>query len=140
MQKLNTRINYHHSNIFNKKPIYLYVHFNFPDHRIQDLSVQPIDTVTDKVQPLEEFRKLERYWIRTLKTLDSISALVSQLHLPKLQIMHMNQLYIMSCNTMLASLFDHLHEKKRGRAPTPCGFFDYTHTYTSMCIHTCTQL
>ena len=69
MQKLNTRINHHRSNIFNKKPIYLCVHFNFPDHRIQDLSVQPIDTVTDKVEPLEELRKLEQYWIKTLKTL-----------------------------------------------------------------------
>ena len=69
MQKLNTRINHHRSNIFNKKPIYLCVHFNFPDHHIQDLSVQPIDTIDDQTQPLEELRKLERYWIRTLKTL-----------------------------------------------------------------------
>ena len=69
MQKLNTRINHHRSNIFSKKPIYLCVHFNFPDHHIQDLSVQPIDTVVDQTQPLEELRKLERYWIRTLKTL-----------------------------------------------------------------------
>ena len=69
MQKLNTRINHHRSNIFNKRPIYLCVHFNLPDHHIQDLSVQPIDTIDDQTQPLEELRKLEHYWIRTLKTL-----------------------------------------------------------------------
>lgn len=69
MQKLNTRINHHRSNILNKKSIYICVHFNFSDHSIQDISVQPIDTVADNTQPLEELRKLERYWIKTLKTL-----------------------------------------------------------------------
>lgn len=68
MLKLNTRINHHRSNILNKKPIYISVHFNFPDHSINDLSVQPIDTVEDKKCPLEELRKLERFWIKTLKT------------------------------------------------------------------------
>ena len=68
MLKLNTRINHHRSNILNNKPIYISVHFNFPDHSINDLSVQPIDTVEDKKCPLEELRKLERFWIKTLKT------------------------------------------------------------------------
>ena len=62
MQKLNTTINHHHSNIFNKKPIYLCVHYNFPD---EDLSIQLIHTVADEAQPLEDLRKLEHYWIRT---------------------------------------------------------------------------
>ena len=44
-QQLNVRINHHRTNIINQKRIYLCVHFNFPDHSINNLSVQAIDGV-----------------------------------------------------------------------------------------------
>ena len=44
-KQLNVRINHHRSNIFQNKTIYLCIHFNFPDHGINHLSVQVIDKV-----------------------------------------------------------------------------------------------
>lgn len=68
-KQLNIRINHHRTNIMNQRPIYLSRHFNFPDHSIEDLSVQAIDTASNSCQNnLQELQKLERYWIRTLKT------------------------------------------------------------------------
>ena len=54
--QLNTRINHHFC-----------IHFNFPDHRISNISVQVIDKTHNN--SLQELRQLEQYWIRTLKTL-----------------------------------------------------------------------
>ena len=69
-KQLNTRINHHRTNISNHKSIYLCVHFNFPDHSVEDLSVQAIDTVPEGCKnTLQELQKMERYWIKTLKTL-----------------------------------------------------------------------
>ena len=65
--QLKTRINHHRSNIFCKKPIYLCRHFNFSDHSVHNLSVQVIDKAYTKT--LQELQKLERYWIKTLNTL-----------------------------------------------------------------------
>ena len=77
-QQLNARINHHRSNIFNKKAIYLSRHFNLPDHSINNLSVQAIDRVQeDHSNPLQELRKLEKYWINTLRTLQPLGLNVS---------------------------------------------------------------
>lgn len=65
--QLKTRLNHHRSNIFCKKPIYLCQHFNLPGHSIHNLSVQIIDKTTNT--SLQELQKLEKYWIRTLNTL-----------------------------------------------------------------------
>ena len=78
-KQLNFRINHHRTNIINHKPIYICVHFNFPDHSIEDISVQVIDTVSEKCQDkVHELQKLERYWIRTLKTLQPLGLNVSK--------------------------------------------------------------
>ena len=70
IKQLNTRINHHRTNILNHKPIYPCTHFNFSDHSLEDMSVQAIDTLSDHCQDtLRELEKLERYWIKTLKTL-----------------------------------------------------------------------
>ena len=77
--QLNTRINHHRSNILNHKRIYLCVHFNFPDHSLEDLSVQAIDTVPDNcLNSLQELKKLETYWIQVLKTLQPLGLNVSK--------------------------------------------------------------
>ena len=60
---LKERINHHRSTIFTKQQRYISIHFNFPDHRISDLSVQIID------QSSENLDKLEKYWISTLRTI-----------------------------------------------------------------------
>ncbi len=71
-QQLNTRINHHRTNIITKQRIYLCVHFNFPDHSLNNLTVQPIDGVTDSPKALQELRQLEKYWIKTLKTVQPL--------------------------------------------------------------------
>ena len=77
--QLNIRINHHRSNILNHKHIYLCVHFNFPDHSLEDLSVQAIDRVPDDCQNyLDELQKLEVYWIQVLKTLQPLGLNVSK--------------------------------------------------------------
>ena len=68
--KLNVRINHHRSNIINK-------HFNFNDHCLNYLMVQPIDAAKHTQQPLPELRKLERYWIKTLGTMQPTGLNVS---------------------------------------------------------------
>lgn len=77
-KQLNVRINHHRTNIINKKQIYLCVHFNFPDHSIQDISVQAIDTISHNTpNPLQDLQKLEKYWIHTLKTIQPLGLNVS---------------------------------------------------------------
>lgn len=64
---LRERINHHRTSIHTKQKRYINNHFNFPDHSIKNLSVQPIDTIHHSTpQTLVE---LERYWIHTLNTL-----------------------------------------------------------------------
>ncbi len=60
---LKQRINHHRSTILSKEQRYISVHFNFPDHNIDDIQVQAIDRTSPN--KLEE---LERYWINTLQT------------------------------------------------------------------------
>ena len=66
MNTLNYRITSHRSRIFCKADRYLCNHFNFPDHSIKNLSVQPIDTLTDPT--MENLHMLEKYWIHKLQT------------------------------------------------------------------------
>ena len=63
-QKLQTRMNHHRSEIFNKVKKYMNNHFNFADHSIRSLKVQAID----QANTLQELIELEHYWIATLKT------------------------------------------------------------------------
>ena len=77
-RQLNVRLNHHRTNIINKKPIYLCVHFNFPDHSLDNLSVQAIDKPPDNSQnKMQELQRLERYWIATLKTRQPLGLNVS---------------------------------------------------------------
>ena len=68
-KQLNTRINHHRSNILRNKTIYLSIHFNFPDHNINNLSVQVIDKIPTNTTNLQKLQQMERHWIQTLKTL-----------------------------------------------------------------------
>ena len=67
-KKLNTRINHHHTNIFNNRRIHISKHFNLPDHSITNLHVQAIDCATKPYNAVEELHRLERFWIKTLQT------------------------------------------------------------------------
>ena len=67
-KKLNTRINHHHTNIFNNRRIHISKHFNLPDHSITNLHVQAIDCSTKPYNAVEELHRLERFWIKTLQT------------------------------------------------------------------------
>ena len=71
-KQLNTRVNHHRTSIFNKRRTYLHTHFNLPDHSISNLTIQAIDTTEQKVDMYNELRKLERYWIKTLKTFQPV--------------------------------------------------------------------
>jgi ribosomal protein L18 len=62
-KSLRERINHHRSTILTKQPRYLSVHFCFPDHTINNLTVQIIDSTTP-----EKLAALETYWIKTLQT------------------------------------------------------------------------
>ena len=64
---LKYRINHHRTNILTKKSIYLCDHFNLPDHNIEHLAIQAIDTTTE-ADPTT-LRQLELYWIKKLQTL-----------------------------------------------------------------------
>lgn len=55
--QLNTRINHHRSNIFRNKTIYFCIHFNLPNHSIQNLSVQ----IIDRANTLQELQQLDKY-------------------------------------------------------------------------------
>ena len=68
-KKINTRINHHHTNIFNNRRIHISKHFNLPDHSITNLHVQPIDCATKPNNVVEELHRLERFWVKTLQTL-----------------------------------------------------------------------
>ena len=72
-KQLNTRINHHRTSIFTKKPIYIAKHFNLPDHTVNNLSVQAIDcTKASTSNSINELKRLESYWIKTLRTLHPI--------------------------------------------------------------------
>ena len=62
--ELRYRICRHRSNIINNRTIYVCIHFNFPDHSLKNLTVQPIDTATNE----RELKEKERFWIHTLQT------------------------------------------------------------------------
>ncbi len=68
--QLNTRINHHRTNIHTNQNIYLCIHFNFPDHSLKHLQVQPIDCVSSGPNALHELRQLEQFWIKTLRTIE----------------------------------------------------------------------
>lgn len=76
-QQVNTRLNHHRSNIFNKVRTYVSNHFNFPDHTIQNLTIQIIDTVRNGPNMYQELKVLERYWINTLRTIQPLGLNVS---------------------------------------------------------------
>ena len=68
--QLNIRMNHHRSNIFNPLRIYISQHFNLPGHITnQHLKVQPIDSANNAKYKIQELYHLERFWIRTLRTL-----------------------------------------------------------------------
>ena len=93
--QLNVRINHHRSNILNKRAIYISQHFNFEDHSLSHLVVQPIDTIKDNPQPLQELRKLERFWIKTLKLQYNQQDLMSA---QELKLRKVHQTPNISCN------------------------------------------
>ena len=65
-------MNNHRANIKCLKPQFLYKHFTFDGHRLEDMFVQPIKSIV--VAPNEQAstysKRLEReeFWIRELKT------------------------------------------------------------------------
>ena len=63
-KSLRTRINQHRSNILQDNTMFFCIHFN-SDHSINNISVQ----IIDKSNTLQELRKQEAFWIRTLQTL-----------------------------------------------------------------------
>ena len=66
--QLNTRINHHRSCVFNKKSTYIHKHFDLPNHNVTHLQVQPIDTSSPLNSSLQDLRKVEEFWIATLRT------------------------------------------------------------------------
>lgn len=78
-KQLNTRLNHHRTAIFNKKRTYLHSHFNLPDHSIKNLTIQAIDHIQmeNESNVTSELRKLEKFWIKTLKTYQPIGLNVS---------------------------------------------------------------
>ena len=71
-QALRKRMNNHRANIKSLKPQFLYKHFTSDGHRLEDMFVQPIESIV--VAPNEQAsaysKRLEReeFWIRELKT------------------------------------------------------------------------
>ena len=61
---LRERTNHHRSSIFTNQNRYISIHFNFPDHTIEHLSIQAID----KAQPIQ-LPQLEKFWINKLQTI-----------------------------------------------------------------------
>lgn len=78
-KQLNTHLNHHKTAIFNKKRTYLHSHFNLPDHPIKNLTIQAIDHIQmeNESNVTSELRKLEKFWIKTLKTYQPIGLNVS---------------------------------------------------------------
>ena len=60
---LKERINRHRATIKSKQRIYFSTHFNLPNHQLQNLSVQVIDSSSP-----QDLDQLEHYWINTLNT------------------------------------------------------------------------
>ena len=60
---LRERINHHRSTIIRKMKRYISSHFSLPDHNINDLTVQIIDST-----PPNSLAQTEQFWINTLKT------------------------------------------------------------------------
>ena len=74
-KQLNTRIHHHRWNILQNRTSGIGLHFNFPNHNIDNLSVQVIDMVPqNSPNSLQKLQSLEHYWISQLKTLDLTSA------------------------------------------------------------------
>ncbi len=65
-RSLRERINHHRTSIQTRQNRYVSRHFNFPDHNIRNLSVQPIDTIIHPTT--QQLQALEQFWICTLKT------------------------------------------------------------------------
>ena len=71
-QALRKRMNNHRANIKSLKPQFLYKHFTSDGHKLEDMFVQPIESIV--VSPNEQAstysKRLEReeFWIRELKT------------------------------------------------------------------------
>ena len=65
--ELRNRMNQHRFNILHNKPIYISRHFNFPNHSINNFSVQIIDRAVNR--SFEQLQELERFWIQKLCTL-----------------------------------------------------------------------
>ena len=76
-KQLNVRINHHRTSIFNKKGTFIHKHFNLHDHTVQNLKVQVIDHVPNDTDAYTNLQKLEKYWIKTLKTFQPIGLNVS---------------------------------------------------------------
>ena len=69
-KQLNTRIHHHRFNILHNRTSGLALHFNFPNHNINNLSVQIIDVVhQNSSNSLQKLQSLEHYWISKLRTL-----------------------------------------------------------------------
>ena len=68
-KQLNARIHNHRPNIKRDLTMYMCIHFNLPDHSVNNLSVQVIEVVPQSGHLKEQLQHLERYWIHTLQTL-----------------------------------------------------------------------
>ena len=66
--QLNERVNKHRSTILRDETIYFCIHFNLPGHDLNNISIQ----VIDKANTLNELRRLEKFWIKTLRTLQPL--------------------------------------------------------------------
>ena len=78
-KQLNVRMNHHRTSIFNKRKTFLHKHFNLHDHSINNLTVQAIDKAESESANYSNLEKLEKYWIKVLKTYQPIGLNVSML-------------------------------------------------------------
>lgn len=62
---LRERINHHRSTILTDQNRYLSIHFNFPDHQLDHLTVQIIDSANSP----NELKHLKHFWINKLQTI-----------------------------------------------------------------------
>ena len=63
---LKERLNNHRSNIKNNKPTAISIHFNLPQHTINNLQIMPIQTVSTNSD--YERKKYEKQWMKILHT------------------------------------------------------------------------
>ena len=68
MRTLKNRMNQHRSSIKRKQDRYISKHFNLPNHTVNNLRVQVIDTANN----IEDLQKKEQFWIKTLNTIQPI--------------------------------------------------------------------